>query len=143
MYHDRPIQYILGYAWFYDHKIGVNESVLIPRPETEELVDIIIRQCPFKKPVILDIGTGSGCIAISLAAAIPNAVVYATDISGSALQMTLANAEKNHVEVRVLSHDILTLLRTIRFRISDIIVSNPPYVRNSEKRMMETERPRI
>ena len=138
-----PIQYLLGNTEFYGLSFVVNENVLIPRPETEELVDWIITEEKkierFKERriegledlKILDIGTGSGCIAISLAKNIPDAKVFAIDVSAEALKVAKLNAEQNQVEVTFLEKDILQtedLLEQF-----DIIVSNPPYVRNLEK----------
>ena len=129
-----PIQYILGTTEFFGLPFKVNENVLIPRPETEELVEWIIQDAKiggFKDLKILDIGTGSGCIAISLAKNIQNAKVYAVDVSSEALKTAKENAAINQVEVVFLERNILETdhLET-QF---DIIVSNPPYVRNLEK----------
>lgn len=140
----KPIQYILGETEFYGLQFNVNENVLIPRPETEELVDWIIKDSKFKsqnsEPIkILDIGTGSGCIAISLAKHLPEAQVFAVDISESALKIAKENADRNGVEVEFIKANILEsslwgdiALRQMAF--FDIIVSNPPYVRELEKR---------
>jgi len=137
LFHDRPLQYILGYTWFGNLKIKVDESVLIPRPETEELVDNITRQCPFAEPVILDIGTGSGCIAISLSKALPGSSVYAFDISGKAIRMARENARLNEAHVHFFTGDILNpAFHNIPPKFS-LIVSNPPYVRRSEKKDMK------
>ncbi|MDR6967066.1 release factor glutamine methyltransferase [Flavobacterium arsenatis] len=129
-----PIQYILGTTEFFGLKFKVNENVLIPRPETEELVEWIIQDLKiqgFKDLKILDIGTGSGCIAISLAKNISNSKVYAIDVSPEALKIAKENAEMNQVEVVFLEKNILeTNDLEMHF---DIIVSNPPYVRNLEK----------
>jgi release factor glutamine methyltransferase len=130
-----PIQYLLGKTSFYGMDFEVNENVLIPRPETEELVEWIIKDNSKNKASpnlkILDIGTGSGCIAISLAKNIPNATVFAIDISPKALATAQKNAVQNAVSVTFLQQDILdTLDLDQQF---DIIVSNPPYVRNLEK----------
>ena len=137
---ENPIQYILGETEFYGLPFKVNESVLIPRPETEELVDIIIRShselSEESQPKILDIGTGSGCIAISLAKNIPNAKVYALDVSDKALEVAKQNAMLNNVEVTFIEADILNetswdlVFEHLEF---NTIVSNPPYVRNLEK----------
>lgn len=142
----KPIQYILGETEFYGLPFKVNENVLIPRPETEELVDLIIRchseQCKESKFKILDIGTGSGCIAISLAKNIPNAEVYALDVSKEALGIARQNAELNNVDVTFIGADILKIKNSSHWEdvaqrqkgfIYDVIVSNPPYVRNLEK----------
>ena len=127
-----PLQYILGKAHFYGLEFLVNENVLIPRPETEELVDWIINGNEFKSNLkILDIGTGSGCIAISLAKNIPTSDVYAIDISEKALETAKINADANGVKVTFIQKNILeTADLNEHF---DIIVSNPPYVRNLEK----------
>jgi release factor glutamine methyltransferase len=130
-----PIQYLLGKTSFYGLDFEVNENVLIPRPETEELVDWIIsnNQTISKSNglKILDIGTGSGCIAISLAKNIPNAQVFAIDVSENALATAKRNAILNEVNVTFIEQNILeTLDLKQEF---DIIVSNPPYVRNLEK----------
>lgn len=130
-----PIQYILGTTQFYGLEFNVNENVLIPRPETEELVEWIIisnlKTPKLKKLKILDIGTGSGCIAISLAKNIPDAEVSAIDISEKALATAKANADLNNVAVTFLQKNILET--TDLEQQFDIIVSNPPYVRNLEK----------
>lgn len=130
-----PIQYILGTTHFYGSEFNVNENVLIPRPETEELVDWIISSAvnmpKFKNLKILDIGTGSGCIAISLAKNITDAEVFAIDISDKALATAKENADLNTVTVDFIQKNILeTADLEQQF---DIIVSNPPYVRNLEK----------
>ena len=127
-----PIQYILGTTSFYGLEFLVNENVLIPRPETEELVDWILKeaaQIQYNK--ILDIGTGSGCIAISLAKNLKNTQVFALDISGKAIETAKKNAEINVVDVFFINCNILeTDDLNQKF---DLIVSNPPYVRNLEK----------
>ena len=142
---EKPIQYILGETEFYGLPFLVNENTLIPRPETEELVEWIIKSTKYEmqstKLRILDIGTGSGCIAISLAKNIPNAEVSAIDVSEKALATAQKNAEINKVEVNFINVDILKIndlveLPTSNFQFPtqfDIIVSNPPYVRNLEK----------
>ena len=130
-----PIQYLLGKTSFYGLDFEVNANVLIPRPETEELVDWIIANDQMTKSLnpqkILDIGTGSGCIAISLAKNIPNAQVYAIDVSGKALATAKKNAVLNEVNVTFISQNILQT-ENLEQQF-DIIVSNPPYVRNLEK----------
>ncbi|WP_395046095.1 peptide chain release factor N(5)-glutamine methyltransferase [Flavobacterium sp.] len=130
----KPIQYILGETEFFGLPFYVNENTLIPRPETEELVDWIIKDLKIKKfkdLKILDIGTGSGCIAISLAKNLPNASVFAIDVSEKALATAKKNVELNDVKVTFIEQNILeTEDLNQQF---DIIVSNPPYVRNLEK----------
>jgi release factor glutamine methyltransferase len=130
-----PIQYLLGKTSFYGLDFEVNENVLIPRPETEELVEWIINDNSVldktKKLKILDIGTGSGCIAVSLAKNLPNADVYAIDVSKKALETAKRNAINNKVEITFMFKNILDL-EVLKYDY-DIIVSNPPYVRELEK----------
>lgn len=130
-----PIQYIIGETEFFDLKFQVNQHVLIPRQETEELIDLIIRKNKHQNPRILDIGTGSGCIAISLAKNIQKSQVTAFDISDQALAIATQNAEKNNVDVNFQQQDILNW-KSNTFNSFDIIVSNPPYIRQSEKKLM-------
>jgi len=131
-----PIQYIIGETEFYGLKFKVNNNVLIPRPETEELVDWILKDFNNSENIkILDIGTGSGCIAISLAKNIPNAEVFALDISSEAIRTAKLNAKENNVTVNFMEADILTLTKLPQK--FDIIVSNPPYVRELEKKQMQ------
>lgn len=128
----RPIQYIFGHTHFYGLKFNVNENTLIPRPETEELVEWIITENKNTGKIkILDIGTGSGCIAISLAKNLPNAQVFAIDVSADALAVARTNAEINKVDITFMQQDILAA-ESLPQQF-DIIVSNPPYVRNLEK----------
>ncbi|MNK07695.1 Release factor glutamine methyltransferase [compost metagenome] len=128
----KPIQYIFGKAHFYGLEFEVNENTLIPRPETEELVEWIITENEHKgKTAILDIGTGSGCIAISLAKKLPDASVSAIDVSEQALVVAKRNADRNETNVSFIKQDIL-VAETLPKNF-DIIVSNPPYVRNLEK----------
>ena len=135
---NKPIQYIIGETDFCDLKFKVNENVLIPRPETSELVTKIVNSqlSTFNSQLsILDIGTGSGCIAISLAKNINNSKVYALDISEKALEVAKGNAINNNVDVTFINDDILSLKNNIDTKF-DIIVSNPPYVRELEKAEM-------
>jgi release factor glutamine methyltransferase len=145
----KPIQYIVGETEFYGLPFLVNKNTLIPRPETEELVDLIIkdvncykelRQAQFDNSAklnILDIGTGSGCIAISLAKNIENTQVFAIDVSEDALKIAKKNAEINEVEIIFNCENILEIVFLSAVEgfptKFDIIVSNPPYVRNLEK----------
>lgn len=132
----RPIQYVVGYTEFYGRKFLVDENVLIPRPETEELVEWILHDFKNSAPVILDIGTGSGCIAISLASELAGAPVYAADISMEALDLASQNGLLNKTHVNFFSMDILGN-RFPEFRPFDVIVSNPPYVTIKQKDRME------
>lgn len=138
--HDRlmqsePLQYIMGTAWFCNLKLKVNKHVLIPRPETEELVEWIVQENKLSTPQILDIGTGSGCIAIAIANQVPDAKVAAMDISVGALETARKNAVLNNVNVEFINDDILNP-KTSNV-VYDIIVSNPPYVMQSEKETMD------
>ena len=128
-----PIQYVLGRVNFMDLEFKVNSSVLIPRPETEELVRLILKEDLDGKE-ILDIGTGSGCIAISLAKNLPNSKVSALDISNDALEVAKENAKLNNVNVEFINADIIEYQSDKKY---DIIVSNPPYVLESEKSLMK------
>lgn len=130
-----PIQYILGSTLFFGSDFIVNKEVLIPRPETEELISWVLEQLDSDKSIkILDIGTGSGCIAISLAKQLPMADVYAMDISLGALSIAKKNAEANGVVIQFIEASILDWESQDLF--FDVIVSNPPYIRKSEKEMM-------
>lgn len=130
-----PVQYILGEAEFYGLKIKVNPSVLIPRPETEELVDWMVHSNLPENSRILDIGTGSGCIALALKSVLKNAKVSGTDISEGALETASENAVKNKLDVHFYQSDILKQ-ENMNNEIYDVIVSNPPYIRESEKLRM-------
>lgn len=120
----RSPQYITGKAYFRDLELSVDERVLIPRPETEELVDLVLKENSRADLRVLDIGTGSGAIAISLKAARPNWQVTASDISADALQLAKENALKNQVELTLIQSDVFSQI-TERF---DMIISNPPYI---------------
>lgn len=135
---NEPIQYILGETEFYDLKIKVNENVLIPRPETEELVDLIIKENQARKQEfkILDIGTGSGCIALSLAKNLPLSDIFAMDISLKALNLAKENAQINQVKINFVEANILEISEDFFSDKFDMIVSNPPYVLDSEKAEM-------
>lgn len=132
-----PIQYIIGVTEFFGLKFQVNKKVLIPRPETEELVSWMLLDLAEKKNSslkILDIGTGSGCIAISLAKNLPIARVSGLDISEEALKIASSNAEANGVKVDFQNQDILNVNKPLNS--FNVIVSNPPYVRDLEKKEM-------
>jgi release factor glutamine methyltransferase len=131
----RPIQYIVGETNFYNCTIKVNSSTLIPRPETEELVDLIIRENKGYQGNIIDFGAGSGCIAIALAANLPFAMLTGIEISDDAIMIARENAVLNNVKVSFEKGDIFTLDQEAVSK-AGIIVSNPPYVRNSEKLLM-------
>lgn len=130
-----PIQYVQGLARFMGHSFYVASGVLIPRPETEELVDMILKEVSSDSH-ILDIGTGSGCIAVSLSKALPDSEITAWDISEKALDIARRNNEILQASVRFLQRDVLTYLPEEK-ECYDVIVSNPPYVTESEKRFME------
>lgn len=139
---ERPIQYITGVAWFYGSPFQVTPDVLIPRPETEELCDWIIKDCLRAFPLpssfsVLDIGTGSGCIAITLKQNLKNATVTALDVSEKALSLARTNASDLDVEIDFLQADILNYEAWPKEKF-DVIVSNPPYVRESEKAWMQS-----
>lgn len=131
----KPIQYITGETSFYNCVIKVNSSTLIPRPETEELVDLIIKENRGFTGSLLDIGTGSGAIAIALAVNMPGSAVKGTDISESALETAGENAALNNSAVEFIMSDMLDSHAVI-LPPADIIVSNPPYVRESEMSLM-------
>ncbi|WP_321514843.1 peptide chain release factor N(5)-glutamine methyltransferase [Marinifilum fragile] len=133
---NKPIQYVLGEADFYELKFKVNQHTLIPRPETEELVHAIINENKDENLHVLDIGTGSGCIPICLAKHLTNANVTSVDISPGAIKTARENAKLNSVLVRFEERDILNW-EAYEWEQLDIIVSNPPYVTNAEKEKME------
>lgn len=149
-----PVQYVLGNAWFCELLFKVTPSVLIPRPETEELVQAIENNVLYSNLVsantakkslnsypsarlIMDIGTGSGCIAIALKVKLPEAILYAVDISAEALEIARFNSAYHKTEIAFLQQDILdaSLNANLPYNM-DIIVSNPPYVKQSEKKHM-------
>jgi release factor glutamine methyltransferase len=133
----KPIQYIIKKIDFLNTRIMVNESVLIPRPETEELVDLILKKETSSNLRILDIGTGSGCIAIALKKNLKNASVFGVDISKAALNLASKNAFINEVLLHFLDFNILDPKPVPDFNSLDIIVSNPPYVTRAEKSEMK------
>jgi release factor glutamine methyltransferase len=133
-----PVQYVTGVARFGDLLIKVSPAVLIPRPETEEMVQKICASLPNDKPVrIWDIGTGSGCIAIALAKHFVNAAIIGFDVSEAALQVAKGNAESNGVRVTFVHDDVLNPQSEFFGQPVDLVVSNPPYVCNSERAAME------
>ena len=131
----KPIQYILGETTFYNCTIKVSSSTLIPRPETEELVDLIIRENKGYNGNILDFGSGSGCIAIALATNLPLAKLTGIEISDDAIRIAQGNAFLNNVKASFIQGNIFAFDNDSVSK-AGIIVSNPPYVRNSEKSLM-------
>lgn len=137
-----PVQYVLGEAWFFGRKFHVNGSVLIPRPETEGLVAAVLAYCarlPKGKEngeqlSVLDIGTGSGCIPVTLSKALSAVRLYATDVSNAALSVAVGNAAAYDADITFIEHNILT--ENIPVAELDVIVSNPPYVTLGEKSAM-------
>ncbi|SFQ01796.1 release factor glutamine methyltransferase [Desemzia incerta] len=131
----RPIQHILGYEWFYDLKLKVTHDTLIPRPETEEIVDKFLQQTKQDDSLkVLDIGTGTGAIAIVAKKQRPNDDVTGTDLSPKALAVAKENAEANGVAVRFLEGDLAAPVKDEKF---DVILSNPPYIGEHEKNVMD------
>jgi release factor glutamine methyltransferase len=130
------VQYVLGEAWFYKMKLLVNEAVLIPRPETEELVQLIIDAvAPKNDPLlILDIGTGSGCIAIALKKHLPATKIYAIDNSADALAIARINTSEQKEQIHFVQADFLAVDSWSALPLFDIIVSNPPYIPINEKK---------
>lgn len=131
----RPVQYIIGYADFYDMELEVGEGVLIPRPETEELVEWIASESR-PETTILDVGTGSGCIAIALNRAIKESRVCAIDISSKALDIARRNGNKYAPEVRFMEGDALGEFDKLFDTKFDVVVSNPPYIPESDMELM-------
>lgn len=135
---NEPIQYIIGKTSFYDHDFFVTKDVLIPRQETEELVNWIINDNKSTEKInILDIGTGSGCIPITLKCELPESSVYAIDISTEAIDIAKRNANLNNVEITFINKDILAEQNSVEATKFHIIVSNPPYITQTEKLLME------
>ena len=132
-----PVQYVLGETEFYGLSFKVSPAVLIPRPETEELVQMVVDRYARKAVKIWDVGTGSGCIAVSLAKMLPDAEVFATDISAEALAVSAQNADINGVEVTFARHDMMDA-EHLPFEAAsfDIVVSNPPYIPASDRATM-------
>ena len=138
-----PLQYVLGYTWFYGLKFQVDKSVLIPRPETEEMVEMVINYCNqnnIKSPTIIDLGTGSGCIPVSLKKNLPTAQVFGVDIMDNALVTAKNNAFLNKTEVTFIKADMLNLEELSKqIKITQhpvILISNPPYIAQNEAAKM-------
>ncbi|MBA2250443.1 MAG: peptide chain release factor N(5)-glutamine methyltransferase [Chitinophagaceae bacterium] len=138
-----PVQYVLGEAYFYKMKFKVNKNVLIPRPETEELIEWVVKQFKMENEkksdglTILDIGTGSGCIPIALKKELPQAEIYSIDISANALQIAAENANDHNTKIEFIKLDFLDETQWQRLASFDIIVSNPPYIPHKERYKME------
>jgi release factor glutamine methyltransferase len=134
----KPVQYVLGEAWFYNMKLKVNEHVLIPRPETEELVELILSIAKKQPPniAILDIGTGSGCISIALKKHLHAAVITAIDVSGDALTVAKQNATNQNMHIEFKEVDFLDETKWGKLPVFDVLVSNPPYIPVNEKEKM-------
>lgn len=130
-----PIQYVIGFTDFYGMKFKTDQRALIPRPETEELVDWILQDSSDNFETILDVGTGSGCIAISLKKNLPESSIVAWDISQEALSLAIENASLNAVEVNFQLQDALNINGDLPHSL-DVLVSNPPYVTMEEKKFM-------
>jgi release factor glutamine methyltransferase len=134
----KPIQYILGYEWFGKFKLQVNENTLIPRPETEELALWIVETLKEKNnqnAFIIDIGTGSGCIPIYLKSSLQKAEILAMDINQKTIEVAIQNAKNYAVDIDFFQDDILNLFHTFSEKF-DVIVSNPPYILETEKKGM-------
>lgn len=132
-----PVQYITGKAWFYGREFRVSPDVLIPRPETEELIDVVRSIFQSHAPVrILDVGTGSGCIAITLKLELPQSKVYAVDVSSAALHIARINAENLHAAVELMLCDFLQSIPEVSG--FDVVISNPPYISEHEKELLKS-----
>lgn len=130
-----PVQYVLGFAYFMGNKYKVNKEVLIPRPETEELLELVYKRSGSDNFTAIDIGTGSGCIAVELSKKYPKSRVYAVDISERALAVASENAIKHKTQVNFISDNILNPAME-KYPSVDVVVSNPPYVAMDEKEFM-------
>ncbi|MBL7700780.1 MAG: peptide chain release factor N(5)-glutamine methyltransferase [Ferruginibacter sp.] len=135
----KPVQYVLGEAWFYSMKLKVNEFVLVPRPETEELVEQLIkdRKSKLTDPAILDIGTGSGCIPIAIKKHLPASKVTSIDISKEALALAKENDALYNTHISFLEVDFLDETNWPKLGAFDVIISNPPYIPVNEKEKLE------
>jgi release factor glutamine methyltransferase len=141
--HGEPVQYVVGEASFYGRKFAVNSSVLIPRPETEDLIRIVLEwsrssygASKRERPNMLDIGTGSGCIAVTLSLELKHAGLFAIDVSADALAVAHRNAKTHGAQVTLIAYDILK--GSVQISPLDVIVSNPPYVALAERANMQT-----
>jgi release factor glutamine methyltransferase len=132
-----PIQHIIGFTYFRNRKFFVSSDVLIPRPETEELVDHVIQNLPIPSPKILEIGTGTGCIPISLYLEITNADITGIDISLKALEMAKKNAQNLEAHVKFIQNDFINDAESLDVNF-DMLVSNPPYIAQKEKETMHS-----
>ena len=130
-----PVQYVLGFAYFMGNRYVVNKDVLIPRPETEELLELVYKKSERGSFTAIDIGTGSGCIAVELSKKYPKARVYAVDVSERALAVASENSKNQNVQINFVSDDILHPAME-KYPTFDLIVSNPPYVAIDEKEFM-------
>jgi release factor glutamine methyltransferase len=131
-----PIQYITGRTWFMDLEIQVNDSVLIPRPETEELVNLVLEKLIKKDLKVLDACSGSGCIALAMKHYLPEADIYACEISIEAIKVAQKNANRLSLGVNFIESDLLNMEENYLPTDLDIIISNPPYIPVSEKESM-------
>lgn len=132
-----PVQYVIGETWFYGRPFNVNQDVLVPRPETEELVDLIIKENKDRRNLtILDVGTGSGCIPVTLAKELKQPKVFAMDISSDALRVAKSNADNHEADVTFILEDIFDAEESFT-ELVNILISNPPYVLDSEKKLMQ------
>lgn len=130
-----PVQYVLGFAYFMGNRYVVNKDVLIPRPETEELLELVYKKSERGSFTAIDIGTGSGCIAVELSKKYPKARVYAVDVSERALAVASENSKYQNVQINFVSDDILHPAME-KYPTFDLIVSNPPYIASEEKEFM-------
>lgn len=135
----KPVQYVLGEGWFYNLKLKINEHVLIPRPETEELVEQLIldRRSKLTDPAILDIGTGSGCIPIAIKKQLPASNITSIDISKEALELAKENASMYYTHINFIELDFLEEANWQSLPNFDIIISNPPYIPLNEKAKLD------
>ncbi|MEC5146610.1 peptide chain release factor N(5)-glutamine methyltransferase [Chitinophaga sp. 212800010-3] len=133
-----PVQYITGTSWFYGMELLVNKQVLIPRPETEELVEWMVQDARHRHHLhLLDVGTGSGCIPLALKKSLPDAAVTGVDVSEGALEVARSNSSRQRLEVDFLQIDALNPQQLATLPEFDMIVSNPPYIRQSEQAAMQ------